>query len=145
MPAADVGPTCHQCGATGCRNLFDHLLALEFERPDPYGRLHALTVPAWFLQHPDDALAGTRADHWAVLQRWRRDGLDGVDLVIRRRRAANGRGQDLPPAMDEPFPPVPDRVGTTVTIADVAGPGRDFPVTGHADRIATWIAAIIAA
>ncbi|MBY5163199.1 DUF5946 family protein [Salsipaludibacter albus] len=134
--------TCHECGAPDCRDLFDRLLALEFSRPDPYGRLHAVTVPAWFLQHPDRAPDGTRTDHWAILQRWQRDGLDGVHDVVRRRRVANRRGQDLPTAMDEPVPPVPDQVSTAVTIGHVAGPGRDFPEIGHAARVADWLRAI---
>lgn len=137
-----TGPTCDQCGAPDCRPLFDHLLALEFDRPDPYGRLHAVTVAAWFLQHPEPAPAGSRGDHWAILHEWRRDGLPAVHELARRRRLANRHGGDLPPAREPPAP-VPERVSTAVTIVDVAGPVRDFPREGHEARVAAWIDAIL--
>jgi uncharacterized protein YecE (DUF72 family) len=47
---------CPQCGAQlpegkQCRELFDQCLALEFEHPATFGKVHFLTVACYMLQH----------------------------------------------------------------------------------------------
>lgn len=47
---------CLQCGADilsggQCRDRFDQCLALEFENPATFGRVHFLTVTCYMLQH----------------------------------------------------------------------------------------------
>ena len=50
---------CESCGAavtqgkTGCRGLFEEILAREFS-DYRYGKIHRLTVDAYSLQHPDE-------------------------------------------------------------------------------------------
>ncbi|PSK96987.1 hypothetical protein CLV30_12475 [Haloactinopolyspora alba] len=128
---------CPQCGGPGgtdrCRALFDQLLALEFGRGEPWGPLHGVTVPAFALQHPG-RFAATDPNAWLTsLHVYVTHGLESASRMW---TGAAGRGlpvvAGLPPVARMPHP-------FTVTIADVAGPDRDFPADGHADRVDRWV------
>ena len=126
--------TCDQCGAAAdCRALFDVMLAREFSREQPWGRLHGLTVTVTALQHPEwpDWRAGLDG-YWTSLHVYVIHGLDSAE-----RMWSTARGHGLPeladvPPLGQPAPPYP------VTIADVAGPGGDFPADGHEQRVDGW-------
>ena len=52
-----AGGSCPECGAPSrdrltCREQFERLLALEYEHPGAYGKVHFLTVASYNLQHP---------------------------------------------------------------------------------------------
>lgn len=127
---------CAGCGAPDsdrCRALFDQLLALEFSRAEPWGPLHGLTVAVYALQHPDRfADTGGWAGRWTGLHVYVTQGLASAE---RTWAGAGTRGlPDLAGAPDAS----PRSTPFTVTIADIAGPGDDFPAAGHGDRVDRW-------
>lgn len=91
---SEIG-SCVECGASDCREAFERLLALEYERREPYARFHTITVSAYYLQHPSRGAEG-RAVWWEFLHLYLSEGLDAVAGVVRRRQSANAVGAPLP-------------------------------------------------
>jgi hypothetical protein len=85
---ADV---CPECGASGCREKFETMLALEFENPEVFGAVHHVTVICYNLQHPsafsDEALAWMRSTLRALVE----EGLSPAELRERSKKQFKGQ------------------------------------------------------
>ena len=116
---------CAQCGATfpgdaqSCDERFDHLLALDHQRLQPWGSRHGLAFSTFALQHPEGRPEKQLAACWVMLYRVWKLGDNRAKLA-----AAMRERQDQPPSEwgVPPLPAVPP-TGTTyvVTIADLGG------------------------
>ena len=76
---------CPECGALGCREKFDAMMALEFESPTVFGAVHHITVLCYNLQHPsnfsEEALAWMHTSLRSVM-------IDGMSAATLRKYAA---------------------------------------------------------
>lgn len=145
--------TCADCGWADdgrgpCGVLLDALLAVEFSRRQPWGRLHGVTVPAFWLQHAGTDPLGDRSVRWAVLRTYLDGGIDALETAIaaaRRRRHAGGprppEVSDYPVAA-EAAPPTPRMWSTT--IGHVAAADGSFPAEGHTARVEAWVRGVVA-
>jgi Family of unknown function (DUF5946) len=115
---------CRQCSATGCKEKYGEMLALEFEQPSVFGAVHHLTVICYNIQHPDaftdEALAWMRTSLRDIVEK----GLSGPELLKRAQGPFSGdfkvkrrdaRARDRPDAV--PYMPV--RTRWSMTVADV--------------------------
>ncbi len=133
---------CEDCQATGrfgrCDDLFHVLLALDHQRLAPWGPHHGLNVACYYLQHPTSAPAGTADGQWALVQAYRRGGLEAAQDVERQRVAQNRQGRfrprDATPAPAPMRPPV-------FTIEHLSVDGS-FPAEGYEDRMDRWVASV---
>lgn len=131
---------CPGCGAVWleesdrCESVFNAFLALEFNQPSFYGRVHMLTVACYMIQHnlySDDALLWIDSQLRAYLQ---------GDQSIAEIRALAGREvqQDKRAwkinrqAGDRPLP----KIKWSMTIMDVAGAYQD--AESYCDLIIAW-------
>lgn len=136
------------CRSEGCEALFDQLLALEFSQAEPYGRLHGVTVAAYGVQHPTRFSESVREGQWQLLQVFDEQGIEGVEALQENRRKRNSHRRGRLAEADEELlelDDLPDQVGTATTIADVAGPERDFAPEEHAERVARWVSGLVGA
>jgi hypothetical protein len=139
---------CPSCGAAqaagaSCRDCFDALLAFENEHPPAFGAVHHLTVPCYFLQHPEGYALRT-------LELWRdtlADCLDGratpreLQARFGREFAGATRARDAN-AVRPPWWPV----AWPMTVCRVLSPWEPPPsVEGYVERARTWAVATRAA
>lgn len=138
-------PTCPDCGAPvaeggSCRELFDQLLAYEYESPQSFGAVHHLTVAAYFLQHPRGYSRGA-IDMWRIIVD---ESLDGVSTPADFLRRARGQyagavrvrepGAEPPPGWPTSWP---------MTVADVvARDGKMVDSERYTQRVRQWAASI---
>jgi hypothetical protein len=136
--------TCGECGAPGCEELFQTLLALDHGRQEPWGPLHGVSVSCFLLQHPGRLPGDGGARAREFLRAYLGGGLAEVDRLVERARRANShrvRGE-APEVVREAPQEVP-RGGYGVTIAEVAVDGT-FPAEGFPERVRAWAAATVA-
>jgi hypothetical protein len=109
-------PACSQCGAIGCREKYDEILALEFESPAVFGSVHHITVNCYNLQHPDiftdEALAWMRTSLHAIVT----EGLSGPELLKRARKTFKG---DVPVKRRTPLTKASPRTKWSMTVMDI--------------------------
>lgn len=144
---------CAECGslagASGCGELFERLLALDYSQRPPWGPLHAVVVACFYLQHPQRS-PGPHAGsvRWTIVQQHLAGGLPAVAAFTSRARQMNSHrrsGSREPPVLHEvDLPGAPPPRAYDTTIADVAVDGT-FPARGHEERVAAWAAATVTA
>lgn len=136
---------CEDCGASRCADVFDELLALEFQRIEPFGRLHGVTVAAFGVQHPSRFDRRVREAQWALLWAFHTGGIDAAEQLqgARRRSAARGRGDPTVARLQAASPPLPDTIGCGGTIADLTGSDGRLDPDGHTDRVRQWVTSIV--
>ena len=140
--------TCPDCGAPvgeggSCRELFDHLLAYEYESPASFGAAHHLTVAAYFLQHPRGYSRGA-IDMWRVIVDESLDGVSTPTDFLHRARGQFAGGVRV----REPGAEPPERWPTSwpLTVADVvARDGEAMDAEAHVSRVRQWAESIRAA
>ena len=127
---------CPECGATGCRERFGEMLALEFEDPAVFGAVHHITVICYNLQHPatftDEAIAWMRSSLRAIIV----DGLSPAEL--RKQARKNTKGGVQVKRHTEPRGE-PSRTRWSMTAADVR---MDDPEVYREDIVA-WAKSIL--
>lgn len=93
MTSLNDDKVCPQCGAIGCKEKYEAMLALEYEQPEVFGAVHHTTVICYNLQHPDTftdgALMWMRSSLRAIVE----DGLSGPELLKRARRTFSGNAR----------------------------------------------------
>jgi len=127
---------CDECGASytepddSCQARFDHLLALDHSRQEPWGSRHGLAFAAFALQHPRRFSAESVARARELIERVVRDGepLAAVVADFRARPRA-----DSPAQVDTPSRTF------TVTIADLGA----FDATTYAHDLQRWARAAL--
>jgi len=136
------GSRCPECGATysekddSCAARFEHLLALDHSRREPWGSRHGQAFAAFALQHPvTHAASLDRA--WAALWRIYVAG-ESPARVFGALVAHRGR---VPPGEENiPVRPAARTTMPSVTIADLA----DFAVETYPRRLDAWCRATLA-
>ncbi|BAI62953.1 conserved hypothetical protein [Methanocella paludicola SANAE] len=125
---------CPECGAAGCREKFESMLALEFEDPEVFGAVHHITVICFNLQHPsafsEEALAWMRSTLRAIVE----EGLTPAELRERSKKQFNGRVSVLSKEQK-----APQKVSWSMTVMDVR---TDGPET-YAEDVRAWARAIL--
>lgn len=105
---------CPECGAAGCREKFESMLALEFEGLAVFGTVHHVTVICFNLQHPaafsDEALAWMRSTLRAIVE----EGLSPAELRERSHKQFNGQVKVL-----KKMPKSPHKVEWSMTAMGV--------------------------
>jgi len=85
-----MSANCPECGAAGCRDKFESMLALEFESPTIFGAVHHITVICYNIQHPheftEESLAWMRLSLRAIIV----DGLSPAELRKQVRKTIKG-------------------------------------------------------
>ena len=126
--------TCPECGATGCRDKFESMLALEFEDPEVFGAVHHVTVICFNLQHPaafsDEALEWMRSTLRAVVE----EGLAPDELRERSQKQFKGQVRVLSKA-----PKAPKIAEWSMTAADVRTDSPDV----YVNDIMAWAKSIL--
>lgn len=146
--------TCVECGASAeasCAELFEHLLALDHSRTEPWGSLHGVAVACYRLQHPSASTGGGQHILLDLLRAYRGGGLAAAQWWEEAARRANshrrsGQPHPLHPskASQEQQAPAMSGNGFAVTIADVSRDGT-FPAEGYSARLDSWVEATLAA
>ncbi len=125
---------CPECGAPGCREKFESMLALEFQDPGVFGAVHHVTVICYNLQHParfsDEALAWMRSTLRAVVEA----GLSPAELRERSKKRFNGRVKVL-----SKIPKAPRKTEWSMTAVGVRTDGPDV----YVNDIMAWAQAIL--
>ncbi len=125
---------CPECGAAGCREKFESMLALEFEDPAVFGAVHHVTVICFNLQHPGafsgEALTWMRSTLRAIVE----EGLSPAELRERSKKKFNGHVSVLSKA-----PKAPEKVEWSMTAMDVR---TDSPEVYVSDIMA-WAKSIL--
>jgi hypothetical protein len=138
---------CTECGCAGCSAIFDELLALEFEHPEPYGRLHGLTVAAYGVQHPSRFALGTRRAQWSLLRTYASQGLAAVERVQAARREANSHRRGGLPGDDhalEHAATLPSELPRgSLSIGHLVDGDSSFSPTRHAGLVHEWIVSLV--
>jgi hypothetical protein len=126
------GHTCDQCGARyespddGCRQRFEHLLALDHSRQEPWGSRHGSAFAAFTLQHPAGQAPEVLERCWLLLYRIWVFGDEPLAVTQSLREAQGGAPRHLtapplPPGAAEPR-------SCPITIADLGDfEARDYP------------------
>lgn len=138
---------CHECGASlarsSCEDLFDRLLALDHERVQPFGALHAVSVACHLLQHPSRSPARHRPQQLQIVAAFVQDGVPGMRQAVAAIRSAPSHRVRSRPAgalLNEQAAPT----SFAATIHDVAVDGT-FPADGYEQRLEEWASAVRAA
>jgi hypothetical protein len=125
---------CPECGAAGCREKFESMLALEFEDPEVFGAAHHITVICFNLQHPsafsDEATAWMRSTLRAIVE----EGLTPARLRDRSKKQFNGRVSVLRKA-----PKAPVKAGWSMTVMDV----RTGSPEAYVEDVRAWAKSIL--
>ncbi len=125
---------CPECGATGCREKFESMLALEFEDPAVFGAVHHVTVLCYNLQHPanfsEDALEWMRSTLRAIVE----EGLSPAELRQRSRKQYNGQVKVL-----SKIPKAPRKVEWSRTVMDI----RTDAAEVYVSDVMAWAGAIL--
>jgi 2'-5' RNA ligase len=128
---ADV---CPECGAAGCREKFETMLALEFEDPRVFGAVHHVTVICYNLQHPgaftDEALDWMRSTLRAIIE----EGLSASEIRERSRKKFNGHLTVLRKAATKPRD-----VGWSMTVMAVRTDSPDV----YVKDVTAWAKSIL--
>ena len=133
-----MSAACAQCGADfidatdSCEERFDHLLALDHQRLQPWGSRHGLAFSTFALQHPNGRATAQLAACWTMLYRVWMKGDNRAKLA-----AAMRERQDMSPEeWGVPSLPVTPPVGAkyTVTIADLGA----FDADTYAHKLEEW-------
>ena len=107
---------CPECGATGCRDRFGELLALEFEDPTVFGAVHHITVICFNIQHPgeftEESMTWMKSSLRAIIV----DGLSPTELrkQVRKRTKGGVRVKRHTELSEEPV-----KVHWSMTVSDV--------------------------
>lgn len=129
-----MSDVCPECGAAGCREKFESMLALEFEDPAVFGAVHHVTVICYNLQHPgafsEEALAWMRSTLRAIVE----EGLSPAELRERSKMQFKGAVKVL-----SKTPKAPRKVEWSMTAADVHTDGPEI----YVNDIMAWAKAII--
>ena len=127
---------CAECGARytepddSCQARFDHLLALDHSRQEPWGSRHGLAFAAFALQHPQRFPAASVARARELVQRVVVDG----ELLAQVTEEFRTRPQSNSPAAETPKPQT-----FAVTIADLGG----FEAATYPDDLRRWARAAL--
>lgn len=125
---------CPECGAAGCREKFESMLALEFEDPEVFGAAHHITVICFNLQHPsafsDEALVWMRSTLRAIVE----EGLSPAELRERSKKQFKGQVSVLNKA-----PKASRKIDWSMTVMDIR---TDGPET-YVNDVMAWAKAII--
>lgn len=125
---------CPECGATGCREKFESMLALEFEDPEVFGAVHHITVICFNLQHPsafsEEALAWMRSTLRAIVE----EGLTPAELRERSKKQFNGRVNVLSKEQK-----APEQAEWSMTVMDVRTDGPEV----YVEDVMAWAKAVI--
>lgn len=145
MAELDPSPICLSCGRAvadePCRELYHRLLVREQEEP-AIGRFHGVAVPAYLLQHADEAgtSAAVRDGQFRMLQLFCARGLSGMlrmrDHLVRRNAHGAGTPSESITAATTDLMPLPDRTPPrrfAVTIDHVAL--NSFSVSNYESRV----------
>ena len=138
-------PTCPDCGALvaeggSCRELFDQLLAHEYESPQSFGAVHHLTVAAYFLQPPRGYSRGA-IDMWRIIVDESLDGVSTPADFLQRARGQVGGGVRVREPGADPPPDWP--TAWPVTVADVVAADGETPdADAYAERVRQWAGSI---
>ena len=103
-------------GASGCRDKFGEMLALEFEDPTVFGAVHHITVICFNIQHPatftEESLAWMKSSLRAIIV----DGLSPTELRKQVRKKTKGGVQvkHHKEPLEEPL-----RTHWSMTVADI--------------------------
>lgn len=129
-----MSDVCPECGAAGCREKFESMLALEFEDPAVFGAVHHVTVICFNLQHPgafsEEALAWMRSTLRAIVE----EGLSPAELRERSKKKFNGHVNVLSKA-----PKAPRKVEWSMNVMDIS---TDSPEI-YVDDIMAWAKSIL--
>ncbi len=125
---------CPECGAAGCREKFESMLALEFDDPAVFGAVHHVTVICFNLKHPsafsEEALSWMRSTLRAIVE----EGLTPAELRERSKKQFNGRVSVLNKA-----PKAPETVSWSMTVADI----RTDDPEAYVNDVRAWARAIL--
>lgn len=129
--------TCVECGAsagTSCAELFEHLLALDHSRKEPWGPLHGIVVACYRLQHPSTVTGGSRHVLLDLIRAYREGGLAAAQRWTAGARRANSHrrnGQPHPryPPQDSQQPRAPH--AREVSGLGAGSPGPPDPAAAH--------------
>ncbi len=128
---ADV---CPECGASGCREKFESMLAREFQDPEVFGAVHHVTVICFNLQHPsafsEEALAWMCSTLRAIVE----EGLTPAELRERSKKRFNGHVSVLSKA-----PKAPEKANWSMTVMDVRADGPEV----YVEDVMAWARAIL--
>jgi hypothetical protein len=128
---------CPYCGAIGCKEKYGEMLALEFEQPAVFGKVHHITVTCYNLQHPDtfsdEALAWMQSSLCAIVE----EDLSGPELLKRAR--GNFRGDARVKCRGAPAK-TPARAKWSMTVMDV----RTGSPEVYVEDVRAWAASILA-
>jgi hypothetical protein len=132
----DSNMACPECGATGCRDRFEEMLALEFEDPAIFGAVHHITVICFNIQHPatftEESLAWMRSSLRAIIV----DGLSPAELRKLARKTTKGGVQIK--RHTKP-PEEPSRTHWSMTAADI----RTGDPEVYREDIVAWAKSIL--
>lgn len=137
---------CADCGAERCDELFETLLALDHSRQEPWGPLHGVVAPCYFLQHSARSADSSWSVYWSMLRAYLAGGTAALDAMTNQLRALNShrKGGLGPESVADVPVKSPPLHGFVVTIAEVAVDGT-FPAEGYEDRVREWAEATAAA
>jgi hypothetical protein len=135
---------CPYCGAIGCGEKYETMLALEFEQPAVFGAVHHITVNCYNVQHPDtfsdEALTWMRTALRDIVEK----DLSGRGLLKRARGMLGGdfkvrRRDKRPRPVGHARARAPGRTKWSMTVADVR---TDSPEVYTGD-IRAWAKSIL--